>query len=63
MNHTLVVDGGGEMAEKEKQAGPVVKELPATKRDEIEEIVEEFLKEDVAEEAEQAARREEKRGE
>lgn len=51
------------MAEKEKQAGPVVKELPATKRDEIEEIVEEFLKEDVAEEAEQAARREEKRGE
>ena len=48
------------MAEKEKQA---VKELPATKKDEIEEIVEEFFKEDAGKEAEQAARREEKRGE
>jgi len=54
MNHTLAVDRGGEMAEREKQAGPGVKELPATKKDEIEEIVEEFFKEDVAKEAEQA---------
>lgn len=63
MNHTLAIDGGEEMAEKEKQAGPMVKELPATKKDEIDEIVEEFLKEDIAKEAEQAARREERGGE
>ena len=51
------------MAEKEKRAGQAVKEPPATKKDGIDEIVEEFLKEDVAKEAEQAAKRVERRGE
>ena len=63
MHNNSIADRGREMAEKERQTGPAVKELPTIRKDEIDEIVEEFLKEEVAEEAEQAARREERRGE
>lgn len=50
------------MTNKAKQ-GQAVKELEKTKEDEIDKIVSEFFKEDVAKEAEQAAKREERRGE
>lgn len=57
MKQPFAVDGGGEMVKKQKELTPEIKE------DEIDEIVKEFLREDVAKEAEQAAKREEKRGE
>ena len=50
------------MAEKEEQQ-QAVKEVTETKEDEIDKIISEFFKEDVAKEAEQAAKREERRGE
>jgi len=50
------------MAEKEEQQ-QAVKEVAETKEDEIDKIISEFFKEDAAKEAEQAAKREERRGE
>ena len=57
MKKPFAVDGGGEMVKKQKELTPEIKE------DEIDEIVKEFLREEIAKEAEQAAKREEKRGE
>jgi len=57
MKQPFAVDGGGEMVKKQKELTPEIKE------DEIDEIVKEFLREEIAKEAEQAAKREEKRGE
>jgi len=49
--------------EKQEQTRQLVQELPEVKEDEIDEIIMEFFREDIAQEAELAAEREEKRGE